>query len=246
VDEVVHESVEQPLEVVHENEGSTGGHVSGGTSKLSKSGKPVAVTRNTSYFLVRAGGANSEEIAVGRWNPDEDEGIAGVGLFEDEMLDGQPKPKADKRKSNTRHLRPEAEWTANDVATEFASRIAKQLPYTAGMVNIEKTRGALLKFRADYNTTAEIEMTIMRMFFENEHLMSKADAEPYKAHTLYLGMFKSHVNKALEQLGYDKPSRVAPEEVDRNQYIYASDGREFDNSIAGRKMRELYEGRLTK
>jgi len=201
-------------------------------------------TRNTSYFLVRAGGATREEIVVGRWNPEEDEGIAGFGLFEDEMEAGQPKPKADKRDSKTRGQRTRSEWTANDVATEFSQKLGRKLPYTAGMVNVGKIRGALASYRKNYRTNADIELEIMEMFFDDAHIMRVVDKDPYKASNIYLGMFKSHLPKALENLGHTGSAMEVHEPSDTPEYIFASDGRRFDNTLVGRKLAERHEERL--
>ncbi|CAB5219684.1 hypothetical protein UFOVP221_115 [uncultured Caudovirales phage] len=219
-------------------EASTAGEVTGGTSTTVVTSNTS--TRNTSYFLVRASGATREEIVVPRWNPDEDEGLAGVGLFDDDVQ--KDAPKADKRDSKTRNRRPRAEWTPNDVATEFSQRLGRKLPYTAGMVNVGKIRGALASYRKNYRTNADIEIALMDMFFDDERILQTVDKDPSKAPTIYLGMFKSHLSKALEQLGHS--TEASPVDDDTPEFVYASDGRRFDNTIVGRKLIERHEQRL--
>lgn len=233
-----------------ENEGSTYGHVvPGELSSNSSNSKPVSNTRSTTYFLVSAGGAHKEKDIVVWKDNSGDDNIAGFGLFEDELQGGQPKPKADRRKANTRGQRPESEWTANDVAAEFAHQLGVRFPYTPGLVNVTAIRGALLKYRSQYNTTPEVEMTLMRMFFEDESNLKEADSEAHRIHGRYLNMFKTHLNKALDSLGLDTHQRVdTPIVADDSpiKYVYASDGRRFEDTHLGNKRLAQYEERMVK
>ena len=228
-----------------ENEGSTHGQVVPlELSSLSSTSKPVSNTRSTTYFLVSAGGAHKGEDMVMWKDNSGDDNIAGFGLFEEELQGGQPKPKADKRKASTRGQRPEAEWTANDVAAEFAFQLGRRFPYTPGLVNVTAIRGALLKYRAQYNTTPEVEMELMRMFFQDEHNLKNADENASRIHGKYLNMFKTHLSKAYESLGMETAQRVLGSEFaveHEEEYIVASDGRRFENTIVGRKRRERHE-----
>jgi len=232
-----------------ENEGSTHGQVVplSSNSKVGTTGKPVSNTRSTTYFLVSAAGAHKGEDMVMWKDTSGDDSIGGFGLFEEEMVGGQPKPKADKRKASTRGQRPESEWTANDVAAEFSHQLGLRFPYTPGLVNVNALRGALLKDRAKYGTTPEVEMELMRMFFEDESNLKDADAQAAKIHGRYLKMFRTSLNKAYERLGLEANLRVLGSELApevEEEYLVASDGRRFDNSIVGRKMMARYEQRL--
>lgn len=182
---------------------------------------------------------------MNRWN-DDDEFVGGVGLFSEEVApSGKPKPKADRRKSSTRGQRPESEWTANDVAAEFAYQLGRRFPRLPGLVNIAAVRGALMRYRSQFDTTAEVEMEIMRMYFEDEYNLKLAQESPTKAHGKYLAMFKTHIPKAHERLGLDYlESRVVIDQEDASEYIYSADGRQFENNFSGRAALASYEQRL--
>jgi hypothetical protein len=47
------------------------------------------------------------------------------------------------------------------------------------------------------------------------------------------------MNKARENIGLTNPGND-----DGDDFVYASDGRAFDNTIVGRKYLERYEGKL--
>jgi hypothetical protein len=245
-----HNPVDLEPEPSHKAVGSTADYVPSDTMTTMITGSQVSNTRNTSYFLVRAAGASGEEIVVSNWK-DDDDGIAGVGLFEDELDGGQPKPKVDKRKSSTRNLRPESEWTTNDIAAEFSQQLGKRFPYTPGLVNTAALRGALSNYRRQYGTSPEVEMQLMRMFFADQHNLKNADSEAHRIHGRYLNMFKTHLNKAYEILGLEPnhrvtnlPSGVSSETELSDKYVYASDGRKFDRSIVGRSALKRYEEKL--
>jgi hypothetical protein len=203
----------------------------------------VSYAESTSYFLVRAGGAHTEkEIVVNRWQDDDD--LGGVGLFDDEMVAGQPKPKADRRKASTRGQRPESEWTANDVAAEFAYQLTRRFPGVPPLVNVAAIRGALLKYRSNFNTTAEIEMELLRMFFEDEYSLKDAKENASRLHGRYLQMFKTHLDRAHERLGFEAPRRAVLDVPDETEYIYSTDGHEFENTTIGRRALENHERSL--
>lgn len=179
---------------------------------------------------------------MNRWNA-EDDFVGGVGLFEEEAApSGKPKPKADRRKSSTRGQRPESEWTANDVAAEFAYQLGRRFPRLPGLVNVTAVRGALMRYRGQYDTTPEVEMEIMRMYFEDEYNLKLAQESPTRAHGKYLAMFKTAIPKAHERLGLDYfESRVVIEPEDDIDYVYSTDGKEFDNTPTGRVALASYE-----
>jgi hypothetical protein len=229
-----------------ENEGSTYGHViSVGTSKLtidSYPSKPVNSSKGTTYLLVDAVGVHPKTKESSMWKDTSgDDDIAGFGLFEEEMSQGQPKPKADKRKSSTRSQRPQSEWTANDIAAEFSERLAKLFPYTPGLVNVSAIRGALLKNRKQYGITPDIEMEIIRMFFADARNTKNADENARNIHAKFLHMFKTHLKDAYASLGIAMPKNEAVTQSTEVDYLVASDGQRFDNSAIGRRLLKQHE-----
>lgn len=226
---------------------STASYVPSGSTGLidyQVASSQVSQALETSSLKGRAAGAPIEsEGEMNRWNAD-DEFVGAVGLFEDETTaSGKPKPKADRRKSSTRGQRPESEWTANDVAAEFAYQLGRRFPRLPGLVNVAAVRGALLRYRSQFDTTPEVEMEVMRMYFEDDFNLKLAQESPSRAHGKYLAMFKTHLTKAHERLGFDFESRVVIEQDDTTEYVYSADGRKFENTIVGRKMLERHEAR---
>ena len=174
-----------------------------------------------------------------------DDEIGGVGLFEDEKPAAvKHKLSTDKRDPKTRGRRPQEEWTPADVAVEFSYQLAKKYPYLPGLLNTGQLRGALAKNRKQFGITAVIELEILRMFMadDSKHRID----QPQLIYKFFLRMFTTHMDKALANLGM--PTRrelsgvVDDEPVE--MYVYASDGRAFDNSMFGRRQLEKYEGKL--
>jgi hypothetical protein len=56
----------------------------------------------------------------------------------------------------------------------------------------------------------------------------------------YLAMFRTHMNKAISNTG----TIVVSQDEEVETVLYASDGREFDNTIVGRKALERHEARI--
>jgi hypothetical protein len=222
-------------------EGTTGSYVA------SKATKSELQALGTSYLKGHAESVPSErwEESMNKWNADDDF-VGAVGLFEEDVApSGKPKPKADRRKSGTRKQRPESEWTANDVAAEFAYQLGRRFPRIPGLVNQAAVRGALMRYRSQFDTTAEVEMEIMRMYFEDEYNLKLAQESPTRAHGKYLAMFKTHIPQAHERLGLDfGESRVVIDQEDVAEYIYSTDGTEFENNMSGRAALKGYEQRL--
>jgi hypothetical protein len=210
--------------------------------------KQVSVALGTSFLKGRADGApkiETEERDMNRWSADDDF-VGGVGLFEEEVApSGKPKPKPNKRSASTRGQRPESEWTANDVAAEFAYQLGRRFPRLPGLVNVAAVRGALMRYRGQIETTPEVEMEIMRMYFEDEYNLKLAQENPSRAHGKYLAMFKTHIGKAHERLGLDYfESRVVIDPTDDIAVLFSSDGREFEDNMSGRAALKAYEAQL--
>ncbi len=194
--------------------------------------------------------ARYKEIrVVSRWKDDDDE-IGGFGLFEDEKpASVKAKLSTDARDPKTRGRRAEETWTPSDVAAEFAFRLGMRHPLLPGLVKTDAIRGALAKQRKQYGTTAVIELEILRMFMADDRYHKDWNiGDAYKMLPgRFLRMFTTHMDEALRNLGM--PTRqnltninVAIEKT--SEYVYASDGRAFDNSIPGRKSMQKYEQKL--
>ena len=185
---------------------------------------------------------------VNKWKDDGDE-ILGVGLFGDEKPAAEKaKLSVDKRDPKTRGRRPQEDWTAYDVAAEFRFQLSKLYPYIPALVNTKQLAGALAKYRKDNGTTALVELELLRMFMADP--AQHADWQKNQMHMYlykrYLKMFQTHMPLALKNLGMEMtmPTREKPETVERTAKLVASDGREFDNTIPGRKALERHEQKL--
>lgn len=181
-----------------------------------------------------------------------DDEIGGFGLLENEQPAAvKHKLSTNKRDPKTRGRRPEDEWTPVDVAVEFSFQLARKYPLLPGLINTKNLSGALAQNRSKYGITAPVELEIMRMFLGDERKHSDWKVgENYKLlYKRYLRMFTTDMDKALMNLGM--PSRRELANVDTvvaseptSEYVYASDGRAFDNSMPGRKSLERYEEKL--
>jgi hypothetical protein len=60
----------------------------------------------------------------------------------------------------------------------------------------------------------------------------------------FLQMFRTHLVKAHNNLGIVLPNVEGVSEEINTDVVYASDGRKFDNTIAGRSALERYEKKL--
>lgn len=177
-----------------------------------------------------------------------DDEIGGVGLFEDEKPAAvKHKLSTDKRDPRTRGRRPQEEWTAADVAVEFSFLLSRKYPYLPGTFQTSPLRGALAKNRKEYGITAVIELEILRLFIADERNHRDAEQNPGMLYKRYLKMFQTHMSEALKNLGMPSMKQLADADLEREEtedYIYASDGRAFDNSIPGRYNLQKYEEKL--
>ena len=220
---------------------STGDSNSSNSSNDSKAITTVTSNRkNPRYKEIRV---------VSRWKDDDDE-IGGFGLFEDEKpASVKSKLLVDSRDPKTRGRRPEAEWTPADVATEFAFRLGMRHQLLPGLVKTQDLRGALARNRKQYGITAVIELEILRMFMADDRYHKDWNiGDAYKMLPgRFLRMFTTHMDEALRNLGMPTRQQLANTDVaieKHSEYIYASDGRAFDNSIPGRRSLEKYEEKL--
>jgi biotin operon repressor len=191
---------------------------------------------STSYLMV--GEAHEEEKMVNKWQDDDD--IGGVGLFEDEVPAIQRVKPISKRDPKTRHQRPQDDWTAADVASEFAFRIYDRVRGIPGLVNTATLRQILAANRKKFGITAVIEMEVMEKFFADDRNMALIKRMPKKSHGIFANAITNSLAEVTSKYEMDEP-------IDKGsdiEYIYASDGRKFDNSMPGRKALERYEEKL--
>ena len=186
---------------------------------------------NTSYLIGASAKKKKEIQLVNKWQEDDDAGV--FGLFEDEM---KPEKPATKRDPKTRNQRPQIEWTSADVASEFAARLYSKVRGVPGLINIAKLRPVLAKYRKDYNLTPLIELEVMDMMMGDERILASVKREPHNAYKIFLKMLSTHTQKAVEVLDMEDLDTPKVE-----KYVYASDGKKFDNSMPGRAMLRRYE-----
>lgn len=184
----------------------------------------------------------SEESMNKSWREEQakDDSIGGIGKLESET----PRTPPSKKDTKTRGLRPEAEWTSRDVAAEFSYLVGKKFPWLPGTVNVGHLAGALAKQRNQYQTTALVELELLKMFMaDQKNFIGIGNEAPY-LYKKFLQMFKTHLVKAHNNLGIVLPNVEGVSEEINPDVVYASDGRTFDNTIAGRSALERYEKKL--
>lgn len=171
---------------------------------------------------------------------DDGDNLAGFGLIEPKDA---PQPKIRKSDPKTRGKRPEHEWTPMDVAAEFSFQVGRKYPLLPGTVNVKALSGALAKFRKQYNTTALIELELLKIFLGNEDNFKHIGDEAPFLYKKFLSSFGYNMNRARENLGLSKIT-VKVDTVEKSDKLVASDGRTFQNSLSGRAQLERHEKRL--
>lgn len=218
---------------VLECETSTAGHAdSNDSSDPVVTGTKIVIVKNTSYSFGAEG--TEEESMVNKWS-EEDEGMS-FGLIDE----APPAEKVSKRDPKTRRLRPQEEWTPMDVASEFAFRIYDNIRGVPGIVNTMNLRGALAKHRAKYGIDAATEMKIMDKFFADGRNINSIKRMPKSAIGLFLNFITNNITSVRNEVTLEQALAMAEE----LEYVYASDGRKFDKSIAGRAALTRYERKL--
>lgn len=179
------------------------------------------------------------KVRMRKWE-DDGETLAGFGLVEPKDA---PQPKIRKSDPKTRGKRPEHEWTPMDVAAEFSFQVGRKYPLLPGTVNVKSLSGALAKFRKQYDTTALVELELLRLFMADEtNFKSIGDEAPF-LYKKFLSSFGTKMNQARENLGLKNiNAKIAKTET--SDTLTASDGRVFQNSLSGRVQLERYEKRL--
>jgi len=186
-------------------------------------------------------------IVLVRKYEDDGDDLAGFGLVEPRA---ESAPKYAKNDPKTRGKRPEHEWTAMDVASEFSFLIGRKYPLLPGTVKVRDLAGALNKYRQNFHTTALIELELMRLFMADPDNFRGVGDDGGFLYKKYLASFNRNMNKARQNLGL---SAVNSKEFDETRpssdtvptsKLVASDGTEFDRTIAGRSAYQRYEQRL--
>jgi hypothetical protein len=203
------------------------------------------INKTTSYLVPKGTPRRRNFKVIGRWS--EDDEISGFGLFEDEANAKASSAKVSKRDPKTRNLRPQEEWTSADVASEFSARLYRAIPGVPNLVNTNNVRGALARMRKQFDSNALIELEVMKMFFEDPWVQSQGKDKPAFLAGRFLKMFANNFDQALKNLGLPPrqgPSEKAVSSAPRVDFLYASDGEQFDNSMPGRLALERYEDSL--
>lgn len=188
--------------------------------------------KNTSYSFSAVGA--EEETMVNKWK-EEDEFMS-FGLIDE----APPVEKISKADPKTRRLRPEAEWTALDVASEFAFRAYDNIRGVPGLVNTFSLRGALARNRNLFDINATMELALMDKFFADARNIAAIKRSPKNT----IGIFMNFITKNITQIRNEVTIEQALAMAEELEYVYASDGRKFDKSIAGRAALARYENKL--
>lgn len=171
---------------------------------------------------------------------DDGDNLAGFGLVEPKDA---PQPKIRKSDPRTRGKRPEHEWTPMDVAAEFSFQVGRKYPLLPGTVNVKALSGALAKFRKQYETTALIELELLRLFMGDEtNFRDIGDEAPF-LYKRFLSSFGTKMNQARQNLGLNKINAKITK-TESSGTLTSSDGRVFQNSLSGRTQLERHEKRL--
>ena len=214
------------------------------SSMVTSKAKSKSIVLNTSYLIPSdaRNGKTEEKKLVNKWQDDGDD-IVGFGLLDGEVQASLKPVPVSKRNPKTRWQRPQDDWTPADVASEFSYRMYQKITNAPAMLNTAELRGALAAYRKRYNTNATIEMSVMEKFFGDSRIWGQAKKAPHFAHKIFLRLITTETANVIEELDMDdvvtevaKPARA--------QYVYASDGKKFDNSIPGRVRLAKYEEKL--
>lgn len=201
----------------------------------------TSTSTNNSWIYPSDKSRRRKELRVGRRWSDDDSELAGFGLLDTE--DSKPKQTAKKNTGKTRHLRPQSEWTALDVASEFTARLMSQFPGNLTLINTKNLAIALAKNRKDYGFSPELELVLMDKWFADERNLRNATTRHQFLIGSFLNMFKSDVEDGYSKLGVRMP-QVNPEVSTAVKKLYASDGTPYDDTPLGRRFLAMHEERL--
>jgi len=221
---------EEAVSLCFQPETSTAGQ---GSSNSYKTIIVKSLVSKTSSYL--GADAPKEEIVVNRWSDDDD--IPGVGLFESEMVEKAKPKKPAKARPVNRLMRPEAEWTTQDVATEFGMMMYQHVKANTGPINGVNLKVILNTFRNRYKTNATVELEVMRTMFQDSSAVASIAKKPENGHKVYLNWLSNHMQQIAN-------GTTEVDNEDSVYYVYASDGTEFDNSMSGKLELAKYEASL--
>jgi hypothetical protein len=204
-----------------------------------------SIVLNTSYLIpseAREEEKFKEVKVVSKWQDDDDH-IGGFGLLDGETRASLKPVPVSKKNPKTRWQRPQDDWTPADVATEFSYRMYQKINNAPAMLNTAELRGALASYRKRYNTNATIEMSVMEKFFGDARVWGQAKKAPHFAHKIFLRLITTETANVLDELDMNDSVNESMEE-EYAEYVYASDGKKFDNSVPGRVRLAKYEQQL--
>lgn len=202
------------------------------TTKTTKSTKTTSKSNNSIPSELKGADAPKEENVVNRWKDDDD--IGGFGLLEGETSgSATPAQKAKQHRSE----RPVEQWTAQMMASEFSSRVYAKIRGIPGLVNGKRLAIALATNRKNFGVTAAQEYAAMEKFFGDERNLTAIKRSPKNAHGIFL-------NAITKFIADNKNFISGVDETVEGQYVYASDGRQFEDSAAGRAFLAAYENKL--
>lgn len=179
-----------------------------------------------------------EAIVVNRWSDDDD--IGGFGLLEGEVPGSKKQGPVARNNPRSRHQRPQDQWTTYDIASELAAGLYDRIRGVPGLINVNKLGPILGKYRKDYGTNALIELEVMAMMFDDTKLLAKVQKDPANAWRFYLSLLTQKGKQAQDNLGIEEEFDSSSE----TSYVYASDGKKFDNSMPGRAALGRYEEKI--
>lgn len=173
-----------------------------------------------------------EGNVVNNWKDDDD--LGGFGLLEGETPGGaSPTVKGKKHRSD----KPISSWSASDVASEFATRVYEKVRGIPGLVNTKRLTIALAQNRKKFGVTSEQEVAALEKFFSDERNLATIRKFPKNSHGVFL-------NAITRYLADNSSVEVSTKIEEQASYVYASDGRAFDNSMPGRAALLRYEEKL--
>lgn len=218
----------------------------GSSNSTGSQGNQLILVKNTSYSL---GPTPEETPMVNKWSEEDNDQMA-FGLLDEPIAP----EKVSRRDPKTRHQRPQNEWTALDVASEFAVRVYDNVRGIPGLVNTEKLMYILAKNRKQFGVTAEMEMEILEKFFADTRHFTTIKKFPKGT----VGLFANYITNNIQKTKTFSPQpkvtsnvEVSQAQVDQAlaladniEYLVASDGRKFDKSMPGRAALARYEKKL--
>jgi hypothetical protein len=221
----IRETSKAQIEVV---DGPNGRVISDTTTGVLITTKSTNKTKSTS----KLNKSLQEGSVVNRWKDDDD--VGGFGLLEGDTPGGASP--AEKKKVH-RAEKAREKWTAQDVASEFAVKVYEKVRGIPGLVNTKRLAIALAQNRKKFGVTSVQELAALDKFFSDERNLATIRKFPKNSH----GIFLNAVTKYLaENVSVETAVAVEVE----NMYVYASDGKPFDNSMPGRAAMERYEQKL--